>query len=199
MNTTLTHVAKHVAGTIVVNELLNNGPSVIDKAELIMTDAETEGKKRGFERASAEYEPAYKILEKEYEAAIKLLAKERDLYDSTLEELAEKLRCLEAEQQALRMEADVMEERISRLYDIPVEEIKRGFNGNGRENTIGLVFPILDLLYVYKKNKLKRESCARKKSKPHRWSMNSKASSRTGCSTSERRVLEMDSPFCISV
>lgn len=128
VRTTLTQVAtqaaKHVAGTIIVNELLNNNASVIDKAELIMTDAETEGKKRGFEKASAEYEPAYKILEKEYEAAIKLLAKERDLYDSTLEELAEKLRCIETEQQALRMEADVMEECISRLYDIPVEEIK---------------------------------------------------------------------------
>ena len=147
-----------VAGKILFDELAG-GPSILDKAELILTDAETEGRKRGYEKAATEYERAYQFLEDEYSIAVDFLKDSRELYELRTAELGRKLKRLEREKELLQKELDARAGRIAELYDIPVSQVRACCAGGAlRSGCLSdrtqVTFLALDLMYLYKKKKL---------------------------------------------
>lgn len=76
-------------------------PDLLDKVEMIFTDVETEGKKRGYSKAAAEYEKAFQSIEKEYADAQSFIERQKGIYDEKSEELINKLEKLEAEKEKL--------------------------------------------------------------------------------------------------
>ena len=45
-----------------LGDIFDNGPSLLDKVNMLLTDVETEGKKQGYTRAAAEYEKAFRAI-----------------------------------------------------------------------------------------------------------------------------------------
>ena len=76
---------------------LRNGSilDTLEKIDTILTDVDTEGEKRGYERAAAEYDAAFERIENEYLTVKKLLEQNMDDKDAEASRLISKLQQLE--------------------------------------------------------------------------------------------------------
>lgn len=66
-------------------------PDIIDKVRMVFADVETEGKKKGYARAAAEYERAFHSIEDEYKQTEKLIKSQGNKYDIQSNYMIEKL------------------------------------------------------------------------------------------------------------
>lgn len=139
-----------------LGNLFDDGPSVIEKVEMLFTDVETEGKKQGYDRAAKEYGAAYRAIEKEFSETKKLIEQQKTSYDNKAETLINKLESLEKEKERLEREVDSKTRDVSRRFDIPISEV-RGSLAAGTLLVGGpmISVDILGMIYKHKEKKLK--------------------------------------------
>nr|WP_303182893.1 hypothetical protein [Lachnoclostridium phocaeense] len=147
-------VAESVTDTVADLLGIDRGPSVFEKIETVLTDVETEGRKRGCTKAAEEYKSAIKYLEKEYDAAVKFLGEIREQAASGTERLFVQLEHLTREKESLQAELDKKADRVADKYDIPVCEVKKCCIGSRFTGGPGASLAVLDLVYAYKRHKL---------------------------------------------
>ena len=138
-----------------LGDIFDNGPSLLDKVNMLLTDVETEGKKQGYTRAAAEYEKAFRAIEGEYNTVKKLIEYQKNMYDSHSNALIEKLEMLEQQKDTLKKQVDQKAKSISAKYDIPVSQVQdfcaSGTLIAGGPATVG----ILEMIYKHKERKLR--------------------------------------------
>lgn len=137
-------------------EIFDDGPSLIEKVEMIFTDVEIEGKKRGYDRAAKEYSVAYHAIEKEFFETKKLIEQLKKSYNNKAEILIQKLELLEKEKKCLESEINAKIYDISRKFDIPIIETRALLSAGALFVGGPLVsLDILGMIYKHKDNKLK--------------------------------------------
>ena len=134
----------------------------IDRTEeqiniLFMEDVVTEGKKRGYTKAAAEYEKTYRAVEAEYHKTIQLLTNQKLGKDEKFQSLIQSLQQLEEEgnslEQKFRRDVDYAAVR----HGIPNTKIMLAFSGSSIDISGDLYYGgILDLLCSDKEKKLKK-------------------------------------------
>ena len=156
-------------------------PSIIDKVEMLFTDVEEEGRKRGYSRAAEEYGKVFRSIESEYKQAKELIESQKNMYDIQSDALIEKLEELEKQKRRLENEVEQKTKAVFEKYDISVSQVKRGLNSavdltapesvekghNPAAVLVGLIVSesrilrerdssgsILDMVYDYKVKKL---------------------------------------------
>lgn len=122
------------------------------KLDTILMDVDTEGEKRGYERAAAEYDAAYERVENEYLTAKKLLDQQMADKDAEFSRLISKLQELEEDVKNLKREIREKTTQVSEKYDVSTSTVSQALDsgmllmgGSG----------IFDLIYRYKSKKLK--------------------------------------------
>lgn len=157
------------------------GPDIIDKVDMLFTDAKEEGKKRGYSRAAEEYGKAFRSIESEYKQTKELIESQKNMYDIQSDALIEKLEELEKQKRRLENEVEQKTKAVFEKYDISVSQVKRGLNSavdltapesvekgdNPAAVLVGLIVSesrilrerdssgsILDMVYDYKVKKL---------------------------------------------
>lgn len=136
--------------------IFDDGPSVIEKVEMLFTDVEIEGKKQGYDRASKEYSAAYRAIEKEFSETKKLIEQQKTSYDNKAEILINKLEYLEKKKECLEHEVDAKTRNVSRRVDIPIREVRSSLAAGTL--LVGDPLPSVDILgmiYKHKEKKLK--------------------------------------------
>lgn len=124
----------------------------LEKIDTILTDVDTEGEKRGYERAAAEYDAAYERIENEYLTAKKLLDQQMANKDAEASRLISKLQHLEEDKKNLERRVREKTKQVSNKYDIPVSSVLQSLaSGTLLMGGTG----VLDLIYRYKSKKLK--------------------------------------------
>lgn len=126
----------------------------LEKLDMLFMDVDTEGEKRGYERAAAEYDAAYERIENEYLTAKKLLDQQMVNKDAEATRLISKLQQLEEEKKYLEREVREKTKQVSNKYGIPVSSVTQSL-ASGNLLTSGSGMGILDLIYRYKSKKLK--------------------------------------------
>lgn len=126
----------------------------LEKIDTILTDVDTEGEKRGYERAAAEYDAAYERIENEYLAAKKMLNQQMVNKDAEATRLISKLQQLEEEKKILERQVREKTKQVSNKYDIPVSSVSQSL-ASGTLLMGGTGTGVLDLIYRYKSKKLK--------------------------------------------
>lgn len=143
-----------IIGGLVV-DLFNDGPNIIEKAEMFFTDVEIEGKKQGYNRASKEYGKVYSAIETEFLETKKLIEKQKNSYDNKADILINKLEALEIEKAKLEQHVHSKTQDVSCKFNIPIGDVK--------SSIVSGVFPaggamisvdVLGLIYKYKEKKL---------------------------------------------
>lgn len=138
-----------------LGDIFDNGPSLLDKVDMLFTDVETEGKKQGYTRAAAEYEKAFRAIEGEYNAAKKLIEYQKNMYDSQSDALIEKLEALERQKENLKKQVEQKAESVSAKYDIPISQVQ----GSLASGTLIVGGPatvdVLGMIYKHKERKLR--------------------------------------------
>ena len=90
-----------ILGRTILNGLFDmtfqTGPNIIDKVDMLFTDAKEEGKKRGYSRAAEEYGKAFRSIESEYKQTKELIESQKNMYDIQSDALIEKLEELECQ------------------------------------------------------------------------------------------------------
>lgn len=159
VSTIVEETVKSLATQAVVNLAcdavgIDRGPSVLDKIDVVLTDVETEGRKRGYTKAAEMYTAAIESLEKEYASAAELLRNRRDAFNTATEELCAKLEELTRKKEALEAEMNRKTVRVARVFDMPVSEVMKHCVVERRPNggICGLL--VLDLVYACKKGML---------------------------------------------
>lgn len=71
--------------------LLDRGPNIIEKVDMLFKDVETEGKKDGYDRASKEYGKVYRALEEEFKQTKALIEQQKKSYNVEVDVLIERL------------------------------------------------------------------------------------------------------------
>lgn len=104
------------------------GPDIIDKVDMLFTDAKEEGKKRGYSRAAEEYGKVFRSIESEYKQAKELIESQKNMYDIQSDALIEKLEELEKQKRRLENEVEQKTKAVFEKYDISVSQVKRGLN-----------------------------------------------------------------------
>ena len=157
------------------------GPDIIDKVEMLFTDVEKEGKKKGYSRAAEEYGKVFRSIESEYKQTKELIESQKNMYDIQSDALIEKLEELEKQKRRLENEVEQKTKAVFEKYDISVSQVKRGLNSavdltapesvekghNPAAVLVGLIVSesrilrerdssgsILDMVYDYKVKKL---------------------------------------------
>ena len=143
-------------GEKIIGALFDNGPSVGEKIGMIFTDVETEGKKRGYVRASKEYEIAYKKIEKEFSDTKQFIEKQKDLYGNQAYQFIEYLEKLEKQKEELEKQVDLKINCASEKYNIPVGEIRKSIDGGNLLIGTPRTIDILGIIYSYKEKKLRQ-------------------------------------------
>lgn len=123
----------------------------VDKVGLLFTDVEVEGKKRGYERAAAEYEEAFIRLEKLYKETQDFLEIRIQEENRVADELIQKLRALEKEKEKITMEVQIKVSDVASTYHVPETTVAKAFSG-GTIFNINSTLGILDFV-AYKKGK----------------------------------------------
>lgn len=126
----------------------------IEKIDTILMDVDTEGQKRGYERAAAEYDAAYERIEKEYLVAKRVLEQQMASKDDEASKLISKLQQLEKEKKAVARRVNEKTKQVSGKYNIPVPSVTRGLT-SGTLMMGGSGAGVFDLVYMYKNKKLK--------------------------------------------
>lgn len=131
----------------------NKGPSLIEKVDMLFTDVETEGKKRGYDKASKEYKKIFIEIENTYQETKRLIELQKNIYGNKCDKLIDKLESLEYEKEKLKKQVDNKVKEVSRAYNIPQTQILSSMrSGIIANNNIG----ILDMIYRHKEKKLKK-------------------------------------------
>lgn len=134
-------------------------PSIIDKVEMLFTDVEEEGKKKGCSRAAEEYSKVFRYIESEYKQAKELIESQKNMYDIQSDALIEKLEALEKQKRRLENQVEQKTKAVSEKYDISVSQVKEGLN-----SSTGLIASepwgspgsiLLDIAYDHKVKKLR--------------------------------------------
>lgn len=136
-------------------------PNIIDKVEMLFTDAKEEGKKRGYSRAAEEYGKAFRSIESEYKQAKELIESQKNMYDIQSDALIEKLETLENQKRRLENQVEQKTKAVSEKYDISVFQVKRGLGQHYNccfvtepVNGLNGLESILDMVYDCKVKKL---------------------------------------------
>lgn len=124
----------------------------LEKIDTILTDVDTEGEKRGYERAVAEYDAAFERIEKEYLTAKNLLEQKMANKDAEASRLISKLQQLEEDKKNLDRRVREKTKQVSIKYDIPMSSVSQ-FLASGTLLMGGT--GVLDLIYFHKSKKLK--------------------------------------------
>lgn len=125
-------------------------PNIIDKIDMIFTDVETEGKKKGYSRAAKEYEKVFCYIEEEYNKVKNIMENQKDIYGTKSDILIQKLEELEKKRQNLENQVEEKIEAVSKKYGISTSQVRTSIiNGN----TIMSSGSILDIIYRYKEKK----------------------------------------------
>ncbi len=115
-----------------------------------IVDVETEGKKRGYNKAVKEYEPIFREIENQYYETKKTIEEEKNNYGLKSDRLITRLEELEKEKDALQRAVNERLEKLSKEYNIPVGKLSGSLALGG--NTLGL----LGILLSYSDRKLKK-------------------------------------------
>lgn len=126
----------------------------LEKVELLFTDVETEGQKRGYEKAASEYEDAFGKIEEEYRSTKRILDNEVITKEAKADKLIARLKELEMVRDALRDEAKRQEKKVSNRYNIPLQKVSQSAAA-GTLLVSGTSYDILDLICAHKEKKLK--------------------------------------------
>lgn len=132
-------------------------PSTFEKIEMLFTDVETEGKKRGYDKASEEYGTAFRAIEKEYEEAITYFNQTKNSLDNRSEGLIYELDRLEKEKKKLQKEIELKSKAVSVKFDIPLSSVtSSAFSSvTGVVTLMDGINGILGIVYDQKEKKLK--------------------------------------------
>lgn len=123
----------------------------LEKLETVfMDDVEVEGKKRGYERAAAEYDAAFERVEKEYLETKKLIEQQLSSKDSEVTQLIAELKKLERCKEYLEQEIENKSNKVADKYDLPISTVSYSVGSVVAGKSIG----VLDLIYHYKNKKL---------------------------------------------
>lgn len=125
-----------------------------EKIKTVLSDVETEGKKRGYERAAAEYDAAYERIENEYLAAKRILEQQTAGKEAEVSRLLTKLQQLESKKKTLEHAVREKAEQVSETYHISPSSVSQCLS-SGTLLTGGTEATVLDLIYRYKGQKLK--------------------------------------------
>ncbi|WP_346684830.1 hypothetical protein [Megamonas hypermegale] len=135
---------------IFTNKSNINEPNIIDKIDMIFTDVETEGKKKGYSRAAKEYEKVFCYIEEEYNKVKNIMENQKDIYGTKSDILIQKLEELEKKRQNLENQVEEKIEAVSKKYGISTSQVRTSIiNGN----IIMSSGSILDIIYRYKEKK----------------------------------------------
>lgn len=126
----------------------------LEKLDTVLMDVDTEGVKRGYERAAAEYDAAYERIENEYLTAKKMLDQQMVNKDAEATRLIYKLQQLEEDKKNLERRVREKTKQVSNKYDIPVSSVSQSL-ASGTLLMGGSGTGVLDLIYRYKSKKLK--------------------------------------------
>ena len=126
----------------------------LEKLDTVLMDVDTEGEKRGYERAAAEYDAAYERIENEYLTAKKMLDQQMANKDAEATRLISKLQQLEEEKKNLERQVREKTKQVSNKYDIPVSSVSQSL-ASGTLLMGGSGTGVLDLIYRYKSKKFK--------------------------------------------
>lgn len=99
-------IGKKIVRGLVREVLLDNGPTVVEKLDMLFKDVETEGKKQGYQRAAKEYEEVFKVIENEYKETKEYIEKSKNRYDEMAETLINKLQDLEMRKSVLKEQVE---------------------------------------------------------------------------------------------
>lgn len=141
-------------GGLVFGNIFDNGPSIIDKVDMLLTDVETEGKKKGYSRAAEEYGKVFRSIENEYKQAKELIESQRSMYDAQSDALIEKLEALENQRRRLENQVKQKTKTVAEKYDIPVSQVQ-GSLAAGTLITGPTTVDILGIIYRHKEKKLR--------------------------------------------
>ena len=124
-----------------------------EKIDLLFMDVETEGKKRGYEKAAKEYRIAYLSVEKEFKEAKELIDNQKNKYGNQAYQYIERLEQLEIRKELLQKQIDSKIKEASIKYKIPIEEINRHMCAGTLLGPLIFISP-LDILCSLKEKKL---------------------------------------------
>ena len=129
-------------------------PSIIDKVEMLFTDVEEEGRKRGYSRAAEEYGKVFRSIESEYKQAKELIESQKNMYDIQSDALIEKLAALENKKRRLENQVEQKTKAVSEKYDIPISAVKECVASNSMIG-MSVTMSILGAIYDHKEKKLR--------------------------------------------
>ena len=129
-------------------------PSIIDKVEMLFTDVEEEGRKRGYSRAAEEYGKVFRSIESEYKQAKELIESQKNMYDIQSDALIEKLEALENKKRRLENQVEQKTKAVSEKYDIPISAVKECVASNSMIG-MSVTMSILGAIYDHKEKKLR--------------------------------------------
>ncbi len=135
--------------------LLDKGPSIVEKVDMLFKDVETEGKKQGYERAAKEYGKAFKAIEDEYKATKELIENQKKSYDSKSEALISKLENLEKQKEELENQVKRKTKGVSTKYNIPTGDVTKSLAAGTLLVGGPAIVDILGLIYNHKEKKLR--------------------------------------------
>lgn len=134
--------------------IFSNEPSIVDKIDMLLTDVETEGKKKGYSRAAEEYGKVFRSIESEYKQAKELIESQKNMYNAQSDTLIEKLEALENQKRRLENQVKQKTKAVSEKYDIPVSQVQ-GSLAAGTLITGPATVDILGMIYRHKEKKLR--------------------------------------------
>lgn len=137
-----------------ITGVFDDGPSLIEKVDMLFKDVETEGKKQGYKKAASEYEKAFRIIEAEYKETKELIESQKNSYSKQSDILIEKLSKLERQRSELEKQVELKSTEVSKKYDIPIEDVRKSV-ASGALIMGTPMFDILGLIYRHKEKKLK--------------------------------------------
>lgn len=129
-------------------------PSIIDKVEMLFTDVEEEGRKRGYSRAAEEYGKVFRSIESEYKQAKELIESQKNMYDIQSDALIEKLEALENKKRRLENQVEQKTKAVSEKCDIPISAVKECVASNSMIG-MSVTMSILGAIYDHKEKKLR--------------------------------------------
>lgn len=130
-------------------------PDIIDKVRMVFADVETEGKKKGYARAAAEYERAFHSIEDEYKQTEKLIKSQGNKYDIQSNYMIEKLNSLEKQMRQLESQVKQETKAISDKCGIPATQIQTSLAAGTLITGPGIA-DILGMVYQYKERKFRK-------------------------------------------
>lgn len=143
-------------GRQIMGGLFDDGPSVGDKIEMLFTDVETKGKKRGYDRASKEYGAAYWKIEREFNETKNFIENQKNSYGNQAYQFIERFEVLEKQKKNLEKQVNSKVKDVSRKYNIPAGQIRGSMAAGTLVGGGSAIVDILGMIYSYKEKKLRQ-------------------------------------------